>query len=245
MFADAEQRQRDWHPHEPLLYSTPGYLYCDLLLWQREARPAHDRAIRTIEIAHQNNWVLDVGLDTVTLGRAHLALALQSLENRATAEPTRDDACGAAARLDEAVESLRASGQNDQVPRGLLARAAFRRALGDWDGAKRDLNEAKEITEPEKMRLYWCDCALERARLALARREAFAPLNGLVEASPPLPVLPDPDAAAADKEEARNQLDVARKLIAECGYHRRDDELDELDDVVAGGRRFADLPPRV
>jgi hypothetical protein len=143
MFADAEQRQRDWHPHEPLLYSTPGYLYCDLLLWQREARPAHDRAIRTIEIAHQNNWVLDVGLDTVTLGRAHLALALQSLENRATAEPTRDDACGAAARLDEAVESLRASGQNDQVPRGLLARAAFRRALGDWDGAKRDLNEDK------------------------------------------------------------------------------------------------------
>jgi hypothetical protein len=95
------------------------------------------------------------------------------------------------------------------------------------------------------MRLYWCDCALEGARLALARREAFAPLNGLVEASPPPPVLPDPDAAAADKEEARNQLDVARKLIAECGYHRRDDELDELDDVVAGGRRFADLPPRV
>jgi hypothetical protein len=57
--------------------------------------------------------------------------------------------------------------------------------------------------------------------------------------------LPDPDAAAALKEEARNQLDVARKLIAECGYHRRDEELAELDAVVAGGRRFADLPPRV
>jgi hypothetical protein len=38
---------------------------------------------------------------------------------------------------------------------------------------------------------------------------------------------------------------MARKLIAECGYHRRDEELAELDAVVAGARRFADLPPRV
>ena len=70
------------------------------------------------------------------------------------------------------------------VPRGLLARAAFRRAVGDGDGARRDLDEAQEIAEPGPMRLYLCDCALERARLALARREAFAPLNGLVETEP-------------------------------------------------------------
>ena len=95
------------------------------------------------------------------------------------------------------------------------------------------------------MRLYLCDCALERARLALARREAFAPLNGLVEPSPPPPAPPDAAAAAGLREEARMQLDAARKLIAECGYHRRDEELSELDDVVAGRRRFADLPPRV
>ena len=95
------------------------------------------------------------------------------------------------------------------------------------------------------MRLYLCDCALERARLALARLEGFAPLNGLVEPSPPPPVLPDAAAASALKEEARKQLDVARKLISECGYHRRDEELAELDDVLAGRRRFADLPPRV
>jgi hypothetical protein len=95
------------------------------------------------------------------------------------------------------------------------------------------------------MRLYWCDGALEGARLALARRAAFAPLNSLVERSPPPPVLPDPAAAAALRKEARKELDVARKLIAECGYHRRDEELAELDGVVSGARRFADLPPRV
>ena len=95
------------------------------------------------------------------------------------------------------------------------------------------------------MRLFLCDCALERTRLALARREAFAPLNGLVEPSPPPPAPPDAAAAARLREEARTELDAARKLIAECGYHRRDGELSELDDVVAGRRRFADLPPRV
>ena len=45
----------------------------------------------------------------------------------------------------------------------------------------------------------------------------------------------DPTKAVAD----------ARKLVAECGYHRRDEELAELDAVAASARRFADLPPRV
>ena len=173
------------------------------------------------------------------LGRAHLALALQ----RPVAD--RSAETGHAARLDEAVERLRASGLNYHVARGLIARAAFRRAIGDWDGAARDLDEAQEIAEPGPMRLYLCDIALERARLALARREAFAPLNGLVEPGPPTPTLPDVAAAASLKDEARKQLDAARQLISTCGYHRRDEELAELDDVVAGRRRFADLPSRV
>ena len=157
----------------------------------------------------------------------------------------RDDG-RSAARLDEAVDGLRASGANEFVVDGLHRprRVPPRNRRLEWRGNS-DLNEAKEIAEPGLMRLYWCDCALEGARLALARREAFAPLNGLVEPSPPPPVLPDPDATAALTEEARKELDVARKLIAECGYHRRDEELAELDAVVAGGRRFADLPPRV
>ena len=188
---------------------------------------------------------LEIGLFTLMLARTHVALAPPALADASLADPADIDARRAAAIMEEAILSLRASHADAQLARGLLARAAFRRAVGEWDGAKSDLDETKEITEPEKMRLYWCDCALEGARLALARREAFAPLNGLVEASPPPPVLLDPVAATALKEEARRQLDVARKLIAECGYHRRDEELAELDAVVAGTRRFADLPSRV
>jgi len=245
LFAEAERRQRERQPEYPLLYSLQGYLYCDLLPSQGRPAEARDRAAQTIEVARRNSWVLDVGLDTLTLGRAHLALALQHLVSARSFETARDDARAAAARLAEAIEGLRASGANNHLPRGLLARAAFRRTVADWDGAARDLDEVEEIAEPGPMRLHFCDCALERARLALARREAFAPLNGLVAPSPPPPAPPDAAAAARLLEEARKELDAARKLIAECGYHRRDEELAEFDDVVAGRRRFADLPPRV
>jgi hypothetical protein len=39
--------------------------------------------------------------------------------------------------------------------------------------------------------------------------------------------------------------DATRKLIAERGYHRRDEERTELEDVAVGRRRFAALPPQV
>jgi hypothetical protein len=245
LLVDAERRQREQQPEYPLLYSRQGYWYCDLLLSQKRAAEARDRAAQTLRWARAENLVLDIAFDTLMLGRAQLALALDSPATAPSAGTNRDDARAAAGRLDEAIESLRASGQNDDLPRGLIARAAFRRAVGNSDGAARDLDEAEEIAEPGPMRLYLCDCALERARLALARREAFAPLNGLVEPGSPPPALPDGAATAAFSVEARVQLDEARKLIAECGYHRRDEELAELDEVVAGRRRFADLPPRV
>ena len=245
LFADAERRQQDLTPEFPLLFSGVGYRYCDLLLSLGRTAEARDHAVRTSDWVRRWGWVAFIALDTLTLGRAHLALSLHTLARGDSSHTTREEVLAARARLDEAVEGLRASGQNQYIPRGLLARAAFRRAVGDWDGAARDLDEVQEIAEPGPMRLHLCDLALERARFALARREAFAPLNGLVEPSPPPPALPDAAEAARLLDEARKQLDNACKLIAECGYHRRDEELAELDAVVAGRRRFADLPPRV
>ena len=245
LFADAERRQQEWQPEYPLLYSMQGYRYCDLLLSRGRAGEARDQAARTAQWARQHLGLLDVALDTLTIGRACLVLALQSPASEALAASASADARTAAAKLDEAVEGLSAAGANEFIARGLLARAAFRRIVGDTDGARRDLDEAQEIAEPGPMRLHLCECALERARVALALREAFAPLNGLVEPSPPPPALPDAAEAARLLAEARKELDVARKLIADCGYHRRDEELAELDAVAAGKSRFADLPPRV
>jgi hypothetical protein len=111
--------------------------------------------------------------------------------------------------------------------------------------AARDFDDAKEIAEPGWMRLYLCDIALERARLAFARIEAFAPLNGLTDDSPPKPKSPTKAERKSLHDEAVQQLAIAADYITKCGYHRRDEELAELEAVLRGERRFADLPPRV
>jgi hypothetical protein len=131
------------------------------------------------------------------------------------------------------------------VPRGLLARAAFRRSIGDWGGAARDLDEVEEIAEPGPMRLCLCDMALERARLASAKIEAFAPLNGLIDDGPPMPEPPGEAERKSLHDEAAKQLAIAADYIETCGYHRCDEELAELQAVLCGERTFASLPPRI
>jgi hypothetical protein len=245
LFADAERRQKEREPQFPLLYPANGYFYWDLLLTQDKAAEVRDRAARNLSDARQHANLLDLALTNLALGRALLALASPRGGRAPSFETASEAARAADAALDKAVEVLRASGELVWVARGVLARAAFRRAVGNWDGGRHYLDEVDEIASLGPMRLYLCDLALERARLALARREAFAPLNGLVEPSPPSPALPDAAEVTRLVEEARKELDAARTLIAECGYHRRDEELAELDAVVTGRRRFADLPARV
>jgi hypothetical protein len=76
LFAGAERRQRKWEPEEPLLYLLQGYYYCDLLLSKGQAAGAGDRAAHSLKIARRNNDLLSIALDTLTLGRTHLAIAL-------------------------------------------------------------------------------------------------------------------------------------------------------------------------
>jgi hypothetical protein len=47
------------------------------------------------------------------------------------------------------------------------------------------------------------------------------------------------------KQAAEQQLKIADDYIQSCGYHRRDEELAELQAVLRGERTFASLPPRV
>ena len=166
LFSDAERRQYKQKPKYPLLYSLRGYRYCDLLLSHGQAAAARNRASQAFEIARRLDWVLAMALDRLTLGRANLALTLQSLPDERSVETVRGDARAAAISLNEAIEGVRASGQNNYVPRGLLARAACRRAIGNWEGAARDLDETEEIAEPGPMRLFLCD---DRPRACAAR----------------------------------------------------------------------------
>ncbi len=63
------------------------------------------------------------------------------------------------------------------------------------------------------MRLYLCDMALERARLAFAQIEAFAPLNGLIDDSPPKPERPSEAERKSLHDEAAKQLAIAADYI--------------------------------
>ncbi|HXO68491.1 MAG TPA: hypothetical protein VN838_05970, partial [Bradyrhizobium sp.] len=244
LFAHAEHRQKDWSPKTPLLYAVQGYEYCDLLLEKGYHAAVRDRAIAALYIGWQNQYLLDIALYNLILGRIHFGLAWRNIKRRRLKAASKDaGTCGI--QLNQSIDGLRDAGTNHYIPRGLLSLAAFHRGMGNWAGAKRDLDEVEEIAEPGPMRLNLCDLALERARLALANIEAFAPLNGMVDDSPPKPIMPNATNAKNLKEEAAEQLVTAAHYITTCGYHRRDEELAELQAVLRGERKFADLPPRI
>jgi tetratricopeptide (TPR) repeat protein len=238
LFDRAEWLLQKYGPDFPLRGSTRGFRYCNLPLAKGEWAAARD-------LAKNGKWPLNIALDTLTLGRIQVGIAIENVAWQQALATARNDTRAAGARLDEAIDGVRAGGRLEFVPHGLLARAAFRRSVGDWDGATRDLDEVGEIAEPGPMRLFLCGMALERARLAFARITALAPLNGLIDDSLPQPEPPDAEESAKLAAEARVNLATARELIERCGYHRRDEELAELEAVLRGERRFADLPPRV
>jgi len=170
--------QKARQPQFPLLYSLWGFRYCDLLLGQGKYREVQSRAGQTLEWAKQYLGLLDVALDHLSLGRAHLLQARQ--------EGSRDFS-HAAAHLERAVDGLRQAGTQDHLPRGLLARAELRRVTGSLDRARADLEEALSIATRGGMRLHEADCHLEYARLHLAcgeqekARGSLARAKGMVE----------------------------------------------------------------
>ena len=196
LFRGAEEMQKDWQPEYPFLYSLRGFQYCDLLLSQGEYQEVLSRAEQAIEIARRNNWLLDIALDHFSIGRAYL---LQTLQEGS------QDFTQAAEHLNQAVDGLRQAGTQDEVPRGLLARAELYRAQGEFDKAQRDLDEAMTIAERGEMGLHQANCHLGYARLYLAMGR---------------------------NEDASKCLDTAREMVDEMGYHRRDREMEELEAML-------------
>ena len=188
------------------------------------------RAGQTLEWAKQSGLsLLAFALDHLSLGRAHLMLALaggdavksesdvagandSSFVNRQTSNVSAaaispvvrrpSSVISAASELDQAVAGLRQAGQQDEMPLGLLARAALRRVTGDFDRARHDLDEALAIAARGGMRLHEADCHLEYTRLFLVM---------------------------GDAAQAREHFAVAKRMVAEMGYGRRDGEVVDLE----------------
>ncbi|MBS1211647.1 MAG: hypothetical protein H6R26_263, partial [Proteobacteria bacterium] len=158
LFREAEATQALYQPF--LLYSVSGFRYCDLLLAEAERAvwrgsltlsaedgrtegllaACHDveqRAQQTLrwEECFPGAPILDFALDHLTLARAALYQSMlgDSALDRAGQE------------LAAAVDDLRAAGQQQEMPRGLLTGSWLRCLQGNAAGARADLDEAWQI----------------------------------------------------------------------------------------------------
>ncbi len=228
LFEEAEGIQKERQPGYEYMYSLPGYRYCDLLLALGEYEEVKKRARQTLEWMTNDPHapVLTVVLDKLSLGRAELTeLRIEKLEGKGA------EKCLTEAKkwLDEAVDGLRKAGQQDYLPLGLLARAGYYRYQRSWDRARGDLEEVREIAERGEMKLFQADYHLEAARLCLAQAEDPTSLKELRRAGRSQR---SEVRISKEKEEGKNakwHYDEARRLVEECGYHRRDEELEELE----------------
>jgi tetratricopeptide (TPR) repeat protein len=216
-FEQAEKYLKSDQPHRSFLYSRDGFNYCDFLLAQNRVQEVIRRGKYALKIslnAQNNNkpftgiqgmGLLDVALDRLTLGRAYLQQGNLSEAN---------------SLLNQSVDDLRKEGSQDDIPRGLLARAVFYRDTRnpnyDFIRAHQDLQEVYDIAEPSGMRLHLTDYHLEMTRLLLAERE-------------------DPAGTSSDSGVLTIQEHVtkAEKLIEETGYKRRLPELQELQHKIS------------
>ena len=179
LFAEAERMQQEDQPAFNLLYSLRGYRYCDWLLapseqaaWRRvlneqlSGSESHisdglakveRRAQTTLAWVTPQNWLLDIALDHLTLARVALTRAILTSP---LPQPTL-----ALPHIATAVNGLRAAGQMDDLPRGLLTAALYHDVRGEPDLARKHLAEAQQIAERGPMPLFLADVHLHRARL--------------------------------------------------------------------------------
>ncbi|HKP03709.1 MAG TPA: ATP-binding protein [Chthoniobacterales bacterium] len=226
-FEEAERIQVQECPDYPLLHSVWGFWYCDFLMGEAErvawqlilklplcsavkdaalsCRAVAERAAQTLKLAEYSGAdILSIALDRLSVGRAAICAAIL--------EANRSDFAFGVRRseLDSAVSGLRRSGNIDDLPRGLIARAWLRSLTGartGVDSAQSDLDEAYDIAEQGQMKLFLADIHLHRARLFL--NEEFYPWLS----------------AAGD-------LAAAKQLIEKYGYGRRTDELQDAEEAL-------------
>ena len=107
LFADAERRQRELQPEYWVLYSVQGYRYCNCCSHRGEATAARDRTVQTSKWTRQHPDLLTGVLDSLTLSRANLALALRNLAAQSSAGTPPSNASVASATFQKNSEGLR------------------------------------------------------------------------------------------------------------------------------------------
>jgi tetratricopeptide (TPR) repeat protein len=220
-FGEAEALQSKQTSESPLLNSSRGFKYCDVLLHEAEigawqvflgdgARWFHfltlmerrEKSNGAAKVERRVLQLLDWDRKSKSASLIDFALDYMTLGRAALYRAILDHSALASVgrHLTTAVDTLRRVGAQHHIPRGLLSRAWLLVFEDNAAGARADLDEAWDIAERGPMRLHLADIHLYRARLFF--REKPYPWKS-----------PQDDLAAAEK------------LINHCGYHRRDEEL--------------------
>jgi tetratricopeptide (TPR) repeat protein len=76
LFAEAEKIQQEDQPEYDHIYSLPGFRYCDLLLGSGAWPEVRGRAEKTLQWVTTAQWLLDIALDKLSLGRAAVQEAI-------------------------------------------------------------------------------------------------------------------------------------------------------------------------
>ena len=222
LFIEAENMQKKRRPQYPYLYSLRGFQFCDLLLQQGKYPDVLKRARTTIKYEDMGYTLLDVALDKLTIGKSLMLQALTSpsvpLQRGIQAEDY----------LNQAVDGLRESGNQDDLPRGLFARATFYRRQKDFLKSWADLDEAREIAEYGGMKLYFVDYHLQACRniseqLTVKSEPSETENYQIIENGETLSLN-----EAEMQARFQKHFEEAERLINKTGYHRRDGELAEL-----------------
>ena len=194
-------------PDYPYIHSL-ALRYCELLGSRGNYEEVQLRARKALVWATEERSLIHIAWANLWIAQA----LLHRMRSGAIA-PAAD----VAAYFEAALQGLRASGYQEELPRGLLARAEFQAWQGDTEGARADLDEAWQIAERGPMRLHLADIHLCRARLFGVQSVACRLKNEK-------PVYPW-NSPQAD-------LRAARQLIQSCGYRRRKAELEDAERVI-------------
>ena len=235
-FRDAETIQSKLPRECPLLNSSRGFKYCDLLLhecersawrtmcgggtrWWQFLRPMDSRRKSSVatEVENRAKQLLEWDERSRTTSLLDLALDHLTLGRAALYRAILDGAAVEPARQEVAasVDALQATGAQHHVPRGFLSRAWLHFLRGDAAGARDDLDEAWQIAQRGPMRLHMVEIHLYRARLF--REVKPYPWGGDKQGQPRGP---------------KGDLAAARALIEQCGYWRRKEELEDAEEAA-------------
>jgi hypothetical protein len=232
LFREAEQRQGAGQPGYPLLFSLRGFQYCDLLLaeaeraaWQLICTPdlalctsdfikschaVEQRATQTLKWRELNEQkvLLGIALDSLTLCRAALYRAIIE----------KSEVQNQQSKIEKTVANLRRAGDQQYLSLGLLTRAWLRFLTGAHTGpesAQADLDDAWEVAERGPMPLFMADIHLYRARL-FGRQKS------------------DDKRMKYPWDSPQANLAEAQRLIEKHGYLRRQEELADARQAIAG-----------